>query len=121
MKTIQETLQKNINGLFYGNRVLLPFSGTILKIIFDNEILMDFSPDSELVHINATDEYMEIYFLGYDNLKDSISKYECIKLIIVEKGDDIFDLKNHMKISLHPEEKHKLKIDKTEDDILFIE
>ena len=42
-------------------------------------------------------------------------------LVIVEKGKNIFDFSNHKKIAVYLEEKHKTRIEKTEDDILFIE
>ena len=42
-------------------------------------------------------------------------------MIVVEKGKDIFDKKNHVKLGLHPEEKHKLRIEKLSEDQIFIE
>lgn len=120
-KTLDEVINNNLYGLYYGNRVILPFSGTLLKIIIDKNILLDFSPASETIFIRETDDYMEIYFKDIEKLTDIVSKYECIKLVIVEKEKDIFDFNNHRKIALHLEEKHKLRIEKINDDILFIE
>lgn len=120
-KTLDEVVKNNLFGLYYGNRVILPFDGIILKIILDKDVLLDFSPSSETVFIGETADYMEIYFKGIDRLSDVISKYECIKLVIVEKGKDIFDFSNHRKLALHLEEKHKLRIEEINDDILFIE
>jgi len=64
---------------------------------------------------------MEIYFHDYKDLAEVISKYESIKMIVVEKGKNIFNSKNHLKIALHPEAKHKLRIDELEEDQIFIE
>ncbi len=121
MKTVADALKNNLNGLYYGNRVLLPFNAYILKVIIDDDILMDFSPESKHIYINETDQYLEIYFKDYPNLKDVVSKFESIKLIAVDKADDVFDTKNHHKLDLIFEEKHNVKIEKTDEDILFIE
>ncbi len=64
---------------------------------------------------------MEIYFHEYKHLRDLLSKYESIKMIVVEKGKDVFDKKNHVKISLHPEAKHDLRIEELSKDQIFIE
>ncbi len=121
MKTISETLQNNLYGLYYGNRIILPFSGTILKMVLDNDIYMDFSPDSKTVFIKESEQFMEIYFKAEDNLDEVVSKFENIKLIIVEKGADIFNFDNHKKIALQLEEGHKVKVIEIDEDILFIE
>jgi hypothetical protein len=121
MFTINETVENQINGLFYGNRLLLPFKANYLKIILDDEIIIDFSPQAGLVHINETDSYTEIYFLKLKNLKDKISKYEAVKMIVTEKDDNIFDSNKHLKISFYLEEAHSVKIEKTSNDVLFIE
>ena len=42
-------------------------------------------------------------------------------MVVVEKGEDIFKIENHKKLALYIEEKHNVKIEKTDDDILFIE
>ena len=43
MKTINEVLNESSGGLYYGNRILLPFKAEILKIVIDSEIITDFS------------------------------------------------------------------------------
>ncbi|MFO7445885.1 MAG: hypothetical protein R6W90_05930 [Ignavibacteriaceae bacterium] len=121
MKTLSEVLEKSLTGLYYGNRVLLPFSAEILKIVFDDELITDFSSQSRNVQITLRENYTEIYFFKYKNIEESVTKYENIKLILVEKGKDIFDYQNHIKIALYTEANHKLKIEKLGDDILFIE
>jgi hypothetical protein len=50
-----------------------------------------------------------------------VSKYETIKLVAVEKDKDIFNFDNHIKLYIHVGEEHKLTIEKTDEDILFIE
>ncbi len=121
MKSLEEVIKDGSTGLYYGNRALLPFSCYILKVIIDDDIIMDFSPGSKLVYINETDEFTEIYFKQFKNLKDVVSKYESIKLIVVDKKKDIFDFKNHIKLVIHVEDDHKLTVEKTDEDILFIE
>ena len=121
MKTLDEVLKNNLNGLHYGNRALLPFAANVLKINIENDLITDFGSSSKGAHININEDYTEIYFLEYDDLEDVITKYENIKLILVEKGKDIFDLNNHRKIALHPEDKHILKISELDKETIFID
>lgn len=121
MKSIDEVLKNNLTGLYFGNRVLLPFSCHILKLNIEHDLITDFSPHRKGVHISENPDFMEIYFCDYKDLGEVISKYECIKMIVVEKGKDIFDKKNHVKIGLHPEAKHILKIEELSQDQIFIE
>jgi len=121
MKTIDEALNTNSGGLYYGNRAILPFNCFLLKVIIEDEIIMDFSPSSKTVYVGEGDDYTEIYFKEFKNLKEVVSKYETIKLIAVEKGKDIFNFENHIKLDIHVGEEHKLTIEKTDEDILFIE
>ena len=121
MNTIKETLEKKLNGLCYGNRVILPFKASFLKVIIENDIITDFSTSSKGIYIREDENYTDLYFLEIKDLKETVSKYENIKMVVVEKGDDIFDIDNHKKIALYFEEKHNVKIEKTDDDILFIE
>lgn len=121
MKSIEEALENNSFGLYYGNRALLPFPCFLLKVIIDDEIIMDFSAFSKAISVNVFDEITEIYFKQYHSLKDVVSKFESIKLIVVDKDKDIFNFDNHIKIVLRVEDDHKLKIEKTDEDILFIE
>lgn len=122
MKTIEEVLKNKLTGLHYGNRVLLPFVADVLKAVIENDIITDFSSTKTGAHYNIHDEFTEIYFYDYKNLSEVVSKFETIKLIVVEKGKDIFDFSNHIKLALHLQEKHKLAIETLNDnDILFIE
>jgi len=121
MKTIEEALKNNLTGLYYGSRVLLPFKCLLLKVIIEDDIITDFSPNSKSIYLNETESFTEIYFKQFKNLKEAVSKFETIKLIAVEKDKNIFDFKNHIKLALHIGEEHKLTIEKTDEDILFIE
>ena len=121
MKTIEEALKNNSGGLYYGNRAILPFNCFLLKVVLEDEIIMDFSPSSKAVYVGEGDGYTEIYFTRVKNLKEIVSKYETIKLIAVEKDKDIFNFDNHIKLDIHVGDEHKLTIEKTDEDILFIE
>lgn len=121
MKTIDEVLKNKLHGLYYGNRLILPFHAHFLKVIVEDEIIIDFSSSSKGVIIEKDDEFTSLYFLDFKDLKNSVSKFESIKLIAVEKGKNIFDLNNHKKIVVYLEENHKTRIEETNDDILFIE
>ena len=121
MKTIKEVLDKKLSGLYFGNRVLLPFHCHILKLNIENDLITDFSPCCKGVYISENPDFMEIYFHDYKDLAEVLTKYESIKMIVVEKGKDIFNNKNHLKIAMHPEAKHKLKIEELGEDQIFIE
>ncbi|MEJ2616023.1 MAG: hypothetical protein P8Z35_13780 [Ignavibacteriaceae bacterium] len=90
-------------------------------MIIDDEIITDFSPSSKGIFIREEADFTDIYFLEYKHLNDTVSKYEAIKMVVVEKGKDIFDFNNHKKIAVYLENKHNTRIEKTEEDILFIE
>ena len=84
-------------------------------------MITDFSPSDKGVFVSENSDFMEIYFYDYDDLKDVISKYEAIKMIVVEKGKDVFSMKNHIALALHPEENNKLRIEKISENQIFIE
>lgn len=121
MKTLDEVLKNSLTGLHYGNRILLPFKVDILKAIIENDIITDFSSLKKGAGYCIKDEFTELYFYDYEILADVVSEHEKIKLVVVEKGNDIFDFANHRKISLHVGENHKLLISEINDDTLFIE
>ena len=121
MKSLDEILQNNITGIYYGNRVLLPFHFTALKIVIENDIITDFSIREKGAYVNEYSDYTEIYFMDYPNLEANISKYENIKMIIVEKGNDIFDFNTHRKIAIRPEGNHILSIKEIDENTIFIE
>lgn len=121
MKSLTEVLNNNLNGMYYGNRVLLPFRCHILKIVIENNIITDFSIRNKGAYINENEDFTEIYFLDYPDIEQSISKFENIKMIIVEKGKDIFNFDLHKKIALHPEGNHLLSIKELDENTIFIE
>jgi len=121
MKTINEVLKEKKSGLYFGNRVLLPFSCHIIKLNIENDLITDFSPSDKGVHVSENPDFMEIYFHDYKDLGESVSKYEAIKLIVVEKGKDIFNTKNHIALTLHPEDNNQLRIEKLGENQIFIE
>ncbi len=121
MKTLNEVLNSGLHGLYYGNRILLPFRADILKAIIENDIITDFSSNSSNAEYNIYDDFTEIYFYDYKDISEDVTEFETIKLVLVEFGEDIFDFKNHRKIALHVKEHHKLEIEELNDDILLIE
>ncbi len=121
MKKLDEVLENKINGLYYNNRLILPFHVHFLKVIIENEIITDFSPSSKGIYIREETDFTDVYFLEYKHLKDVVSKYETIKMVVVEKEKNVFDFNNHIKLAVYLENKHVLRIEKTDEDILFIE
>jgi hypothetical protein len=121
VKSLDEVISNKLDGMYYGNRVLLPFHCHILKIVIENKIITDFSFRENGAYVNEHPEYTEIYFLDYPNLEESISKFENIKMIVVEKGKDIFNFNNHRKIALHPESNHQLLIKELDENTIFID
>jgi len=121
MKSISEVLKEKKSGLYFSNRALLPFSCHIIKLNIENDLITDFSPSDKGVYVSENPDFMEIYFHDYKDLGESVSKYEAIKLIVVEKGKDIFNTKNHIALTLHPEENNQLRIEKLGENQIFIE
>ena len=121
MITLDEVIKNKVNGLCYGNRIILPFKAHFLKVIIENDIITDFSSSSKGIQLIEHKEFLDLYFLEYEQLSDVLSKYEAIKIVLVEEGKNIFDWNNHRKIALYLAEKHKVTIEETDADILFIE
>ncbi len=121
MQKLSEAIKNKANGLHYGNRVILPVSIDILKIVIENDIITDFSPTAKGAQYFKTDSYTEIYFHDYKSLTEVITEYEMIKLIAVETGSDIFDHNSHMKIALRIDQHHKLHMEELPAETLFIE
>ena len=121
MNSIENAIIEKKNGLCYGSRILLPFVCDILKAVIDHDIITDFSSLSDGAYYEKHDEFTEIYFFGHEDIIEDVSKYESIKMIVVDESDNIFDLKNHLKISLKPLDNHVLEISELGEDIIFIE
>ena len=118
---IEDIISTEKLGLHYGNRLLLPCEVEILKIILNHDIIMDFSSSKYGAEYNIKDGFTEIYFKEVKSVEDELSKFESIKMIVVDKGKSLFDFNNHKKVSLRTEDKHILKITRIDDDVLFIE
>jgi hypothetical protein len=119
--SIEQALALKKNGLFYGNRLLLPFKARILKIIIDDKIITDFSDSAGNVEIKDEGTFLSVYFLDYEDLREVVSKYELIKMVAVEQEEDVFDETKHKLISLYLSEPHRVLIELNTEDILFIE
>ncbi len=118
---IQEVLEYKKHGLYYGNRILLPFKAHILKVILDDKIYTDFSQNGKQVSADYHEFFMDLYFNDYDDLKEVVSRHEAIKMVAVNFGEDVFNLNNHRKLVLYLKEKHVVEIEATDEDIIFIE
>lgn len=121
MNSIDKALSEKKNALYYGARVILPFVADVLKAVIDDDIITDFSPVSDGAYYEKHDYFTEIYFFDHEDILGDVSKYETIKLIVVDEDDDMFDFETHRRISLNPCENHKMELTKIDDDVLFIE
>ncbi len=90
MKSIEEIISEKQNGLHYGNRIILPFKCHFLKVIFNDDIITDFSSGAKGIFIREEEEFTDVYFHDYSNLKEELSKYENIKMVVVEKSKKHF-------------------------------
>lgn len=121
MSKLQDALKAGKYGLHYGNRLLLPFPVDILKVTIEKDIIMDFSSNNEGAEYIVHDSYTEIYFHNYPLLEEVVKKYELIKMIVVEKGDDIFDFDSHVAISIDILPNHKTEIKELDENQIFVE
>lgn len=121
MRSLKNVLENDVHGLYYGNRVILPFEADILKVVIDSRIITDFSSISEDAEYIINEGFTEVYFYDYEEIEDKITEYESIKFVLVEKGEDLFNFKNHKVISASIKGKHQLLIKELDEDILFVE
>lgn len=121
MRTIEEVISNHVPGLYYGNRVLLPFSVDILKMVFGDEIITDFNGTKHDAKYKKCDAFTEVYLLDFKNLYEQANKYSKVKVTVVESGKDVFDFKNHVTLCISVKEKHQLNIEILDEDILYIE
>lgn len=120
-RTLDQVLKSKVNALHYGNRLLLPVVVDVLKASVENDIITDFSSNGRGAEYIVREDFTEIYFHDYKSLEEVVTKYEVIKLIVVEKGEDIFDFKTHRKISVDLLEDHSAEIKEVTDDHIFID
>lgn len=121
MSKLQEALKAGKHGLHYGNRLLLPFPVDILKAALEKELITDFSSNNEEAEYIVHDSYTEVYFYNYPSLEEVVKKYELIKMIVVEKGEDIFNFGCHIALSIDVLPKHKIEIKELDEDQIFVE
>lgn len=121
MSKISEALALNKNGLHYNNRLILPFKCHLLKIMIEEDIITDFSSCSPHVDIMEYENFTDIYFKKYKDLKDELSQFENIKMIICEKDADIFDLNSHLKLILYLENDHIVRIETPSENQIVID
>lgn len=121
MSKIKYAIEQKKNGIYYNNRVILPFKCEFLKIIFEDKIITNFSSTNPDVEIIEHDYFTDIYFKKYKDIQNEFSKYEPIKLIVCEKDDDIFDFKNHIKLLLYLENEHTIKIELPDENQIIID
>lgn len=121
MSKVKFALEQKKNGIYYNNRVILPFKCEFLKIIFENNIITDFSSNNHNVEIIEHDYFTDIYFKNYKDIQNEFSKYEPIKLIVCEKDEDIFDFNNHIKLLLYIEDEHLIKIEIPDENQIIID
>ena len=58
----------------------------ILKLIIDDEIVMDFRPPHNKAEYIQHYDFTEIYFTEIKDVHELVSKYENVKMIVVESG-----------------------------------
>lgn len=121
MTKIKTALESKRNGIYYNNRIILPFKCEFLKIIFENKIITDFSSGNTDVEIVEHENFTDIYFKKYKDIQNEFSKYESIKLIVCEKDADIFDFNNHIKLLLYIENEHIIKIELPDENQIIID
>lgn len=121
MSILSKLQDEKLKGLVYGNRIILPFECEILKIVIDTKILTDFSPDNREALCQSRHGFTDIYFLDYKDLPQQLSDYELIKIIVVERGKDLFDFNNHVRLGIRVVDTHITEIEKLPEDSLFVE
>lgn len=120
MYSIDDVIKNKINGLYFGNRIILPFKAHFLKVIIEDDIITDFGTSASGIFIREKEDFTDVYFLDFKNLKSVVSKYEAIKFLVVEKGKNVFDKKNMQTIAVYLGENHEITIEETDSNILFI-
>lgn len=121
MNSVKKALEEKKHGIYYNNRDILPFKCEFLKIIFEDHIITDFSSNSPDVEIIEHDNFTDVYFKKWKDIQTVISEYENIKLIVCEKGDDIFDFSSHIKLLLYIENEHIIRIELPDNNHIIID
>ncbi len=79
MHSIEEVLSKKLYGLHYYNRIILPFQAHFLKVIVSDDIITDFSPTPKGIFIREKEDFTDVYFLEYKDLKDTLQSMKQLK------------------------------------------
>ncbi len=84
--SLENIIKNKETGLYYGNRLILPFKAYFLKIVIEKDVITDFSnnPNSGVL-IEEEEKFTNIYFLEYKKLDSDVSQFHGIKLLLVEK------------------------------------
>lgn len=112
---------EKLKGLHYGNRLILPFRCHLLKVIVNGAVVTDLSSTKIGLEVIMHDNFMDVYFHGFDALTDKVQEHEAIKMIVVAEDEDIFDFETHKALGIYLQDKHEVVIEKLSEDILFIE
>ena len=106
--TIEECIAEGRKGFTVGNRISLPFLLDPIRILItqptslvgSETIVTDFSPTSKVVSIIEKEDRTDIYIKPVEDLQERFGHWKG-KIIVTccNKGDDIFDLSNHKRLS----------------------
>ncbi len=113
MKTIKEVSERNLNGMHYGGRILLPFCVHVFKAVIVKKAIMEEGKDLEYTAnftYRINEDFTEVCFGDYDDLYEHLSEDDAINLLVVEKGKDVFNVENHVRIALHLKDKNLVDI-----------
>ena len=121
MKIIDAVNQKK-TGLYYGNRLILPIHANFLKIVIEKDVITDFSNNVDSgVLIEEKNGFTDIYFIEYKNLQYDVGVHKGIKILCVEKEDNIFDASTHKRLAVYLRDNHIAEIEELNQEILFID
>jgi len=113
MKTLNEAIEQNLNGLHFGGRILLPFCVHIFNSVIVKKAIMEDGKDLEYIanfSYRINDDFTEVCFSDYEELYEHLSEEDCIKLLVAEKGKDVFNESNRVIIKLHLKDDNKVNI-----------
>ena len=117
---ISHALEQKKKGFHIGQRLILPFSCQIIKIIVDDEIYTEVVGGKN-IRINQDPQNTSIFFRIGGKLDNMVGTYKVIKMIICEWEDDLTEVSKHRKLVCEMEKDHQVIIHEPLDDMLFIE
>lgn len=113
MNTLNEVIEKKLNGMHYGGKILLPFCAHVFHALIVKKAIMEGGKDLEYTanfSYKINEDFTEICFNNYDDLYEHLSEDDAINLLVVEKGKDVFNKANHRTIILHLKDEHIVEI-----------